>query len=102
MACFLKVRDGTPVFIAVRCIAATRAAGTVYEQINQSIKYSQDKYSQDKYSQDKYSQDKYSQDKQSQDKQSQDKQSQDKQSQDKQSQDRVDSRKDLIRKSSLS
>jgi hypothetical protein len=37
MACFLKVRDGTPVFIVVRCIAATRAAGTVYEQINQSM-----------------------------------------------------------------
>jgi hypothetical protein len=40
MACFLKVRDGTPVFIVVRCIAATRAAGTVYEQINQSINQS--------------------------------------------------------------
>jgi hypothetical protein len=37
MACLLKVRGGTPVFIVVRCIAATRAAGTVYEQINQSI-----------------------------------------------------------------
>jgi hypothetical protein len=28
---------GAPVFIAVRCIAATRAAGTAYEPINQSI-----------------------------------------------------------------
>ena len=28
---------GTPVFIVVRCIAANRAAGTVYELINQSI-----------------------------------------------------------------
>jgi hypothetical protein len=28
---------GAPVFIAVRCIAATRAAGTAYESINQSI-----------------------------------------------------------------
>jgi hypothetical protein len=28
---------GTPVFIDVRCIAATRADGTAYELINQSI-----------------------------------------------------------------
>jgi hypothetical protein len=27
---------GAPVFIVVRCIAAIRAAGTVYESINQS------------------------------------------------------------------
>jgi hypothetical protein len=31
---------GAPVFIAVRCIAATRAAGTAYESINQSIRLS--------------------------------------------------------------
>jgi hypothetical protein len=31
---------GTSVVIVVRCIAATRAAGTVYEQINQSINQS--------------------------------------------------------------
>ena len=31
---------GTPVFIVVRCIAANRAAGTVYELINQSINQS--------------------------------------------------------------
>jgi hypothetical protein len=40
MACVLKVRDGTPVFIVIRCIAAIRAARTVYEQINQSINHS--------------------------------------------------------------
>jgi hypothetical protein len=35
-----KQRVGTSVFIAVRCIDATRAAGTVYESINQSIELS--------------------------------------------------------------
>jgi hypothetical protein len=37
MAYFLEVRGGTSVFIVVRCIAATRAVGTVYESINQSL-----------------------------------------------------------------
>ena len=33
---------GALVVIVVRCIAASRAAGTVYELINQSINFSQD------------------------------------------------------------
>jgi hypothetical protein len=35
-----KQEVGAPVFIVVRCIAATRAAGTAYELINQSINQS--------------------------------------------------------------
>jgi hypothetical protein len=61
---------GTPVFIVVRCIAATRAAGTVYESINQSINQAVPGQAVPGQSR----------------------------LQDKQSQDRVDSRKDLIRK----
>ncbi|KAF2801633.1 uncharacterized protein BDZ99DRAFT_337469, partial [Mytilinidion resinicola] len=35
---FFEGREGgAPVFIAVRCIAATKAAGTAYDVINQSI-----------------------------------------------------------------